>query len=486
MINRTFTIAFSLLTASGFSGPAIARPTLPTTVSVLIAQTEETPQSQPSEGVENLQNRLSQLGYYEGSVNGLYNEELRNALMSFQQDNGLVGTGILDPITRQLLTNPEALPSPPATDSEIVDSALTPSTPDSDTPDSDTPDRVGEPSGLVQPNSTPATAPPTLPEAESPNRLIEADGLGSTTDPDPNSSGDLGPDQETAPTSVDAPPNGIDDAPTEAIPDAEMPETQSGFRFLLLGLAVVALGGLGTGLWLWWARQTGNKQSTVDTVTDSQGIAPMAQPTDAPAVKANVSAPQNGTHTVGASPAVGTPTPAPTANWLAPDAASVPRTAKINIINELINDLANPDPDLRHKAIWELGQRGNSAAVQPLTRLMMDADSHEQSLILAALSEISMQTLKPMNRAIALALQDENPEVRKNAIRDLTRVYDSLGQVGRMLGHATADEDPEVRTTARWALDQLNHVKLTANDSANHLLDYADRGEPLPEDGPSR
>ena len=70
-----------------------------------------------------------------------------------------------------------------------------------------------------------------------------------------------------------------------------------------------------------------------------------------------------------------------------------------------------------------------------------------------------------------MALQDDNPEVRKNAIRDLTRIYDSLGQVGRMLGQASVDDDPEVRQTANWALDQLNKMRLTATDTARSLQD---------------
>jgi len=158
-----------------------------------------------------------------------------------------------------------------------------------------------------------------------------------------------------------------------------------------------------------------------------------------------------------------------------------PRVAKVNIIDELIQDLQHPDPELRRRAIWELGQRGNSAAVHPLVNLLAEADSHEQSLILAALSEITSQTLKPMNRAIAIALRSENAEVRKNAIRDLTRIYDSLNQSSRMLGHAALDEDPDVRQTADWALSQLNKMRLNPADTAAFLKEGKPQ-ERLPED----
>ena len=135
------------------------------------------------------------------------------------------------------------------------------------------------------------------------------------------------------------------------------------------------------------------------------------------------------------------------------------RLVKADVMDELVASLQVAEPSKRRKAIWELGQRGNSSAVQHLVNSMVDADSKEKSLILAALSEIGIRSLKPMNRALAIALQDENPDVRKNAIRDLTRVYELVTQISQMLGHATEDQDPEVRRTAEWALEQLNRIR---------------------------
>ncbi|MBD0387581.1 MAG: peptidoglycan-binding protein, partial [Nostoc sp. C3-bin3] len=112
------------------------------------------------------------------------------------------------------------------------------------------------------------------------------------------------------------------------------------------------------------------------------------------------------------------------------------RLAKLNIVDELIQDLRSSDPTKRRKAIWDLGQQGDSRAIQPMVDLMIDADSQESSLILAALAEIGTRTLKPMNRALAISIQDESPQVRQNAIRDLMRVYDMMGQMSQMLRHA--------------------------------------------------
>lgn len=135
------------------------------------------------------------------------------------------------------------------------------------------------------------------------------------------------------------------------------------------------------------------------------------------------------------------------------------RLSRVDIVNELIHDLHSPDSTKRRKAIWELGQRGDSRAVQPLVDLLMDSDSQQRSLILAAVSEIGIRTLKPMNRALLMSVQDDSSEVRKNAIRDVTRVFDLVTQMSQLLQYATSDEDQEVQETAEWALAQLNRIR---------------------------
>ncbi|HHP7244413.1 MAG TPA: HEAT repeat domain-containing protein, partial [Elainellaceae cyanobacterium] len=135
------------------------------------------------------------------------------------------------------------------------------------------------------------------------------------------------------------------------------------------------------------------------------------------------------------------------------------RLAKVNIVQELVNDLHTPDSSKRRKAIWELGQRGSSEAIQPLSDLLIDSDSSQRSLILAAMSEIGMRSLKPLNRALIISMQDENPDVRKNAIRDITRVCDLVAQISQVLHHAAYDEDQEVQETAQWALKQIDRIR---------------------------
>jgi len=152
-------------------------------------------------------------------------------------------------------------------------------------------------------------------------------------------------------------------------------------------------------------------------------------------------------------------TPTESSQMESPKVSETTRLAKVNIVDELVRELCSPDPIVRQKVIWELGQRGDTRAVQPMVDLMLDSDSKQRSLILSALSEIGTRTLKPLSRALAISLQDESPDVRKNAIRDLTRVYDLVSQISHLLHSATDDPDRDVQETAVWALGQLNRIR---------------------------
>ena len=139
--------------------------------------------------------------------------------------------------------------------------------------------------------------------------------------------------------------------------------------------------------------------------------------------------------------------------------ATTVRMPKVSVMDSLVHELRNPDPAKRHKAIWELGRSGDSRAVQPMVDLLLDSDSRQRSLVLSALSEISSRTLKPMSRALAISMQDENPDVRKNAIRDLTHIYESLTRISELLQNACEDPDQDVQDTAKWAIGQINRIK---------------------------
>ncbi|MEH1868880.1 MAG: peptidoglycan-binding protein [Nostoc sp.] len=225
-------------------------------------------------------------------------------------------------------------------------------------------------------------------------------------------------------------------------PTVKPKPTEKGFIWWFI-FAIGVLGSIGALIYL-MRRFRQIKQVQKSEISDTKRLSEANKKTMIPPPPETVTNPE-------------TTTPPLATQLLLPEKTS--RLAKLNIVDELIQDLRSSDPTKRRKAIWDLGQQGDSRAIQPMVDLMIDADSQESSLILAALAEIGIRTLKPMNRGLAISMQDESPQVRQNAIRDLTRVYDMMGQMSQMLRHALDDPDPEVQATARYALTQMNRMR---------------------------
>jgi tetratricopeptide (TPR) repeat protein len=136
------------------------------------------------------------------------------------------------------------------------------------------------------------------------------------------------------------------------------------------------------------------------------------------------------------------------------------QTTEIDLVFELIKDLQQSDRELRRKAIWELAQTSDSRGIQPLVEIMPLLDSLDKSLILDAITKIAERSFKPLNNALVSSLNDQSSEVRKNAIRDLTILYESVSQITKRLNQMMEDSDQEVQQTAKWALKQFNQVSL--------------------------
>lgn len=149
-----------------------------------------------------------------------------------------------------------------------------------------------------------------------------------------------------------------------------------------------------------------------------------------------------------------------------PSSVSV-RLPRVDSTQASISALHHAASDRRRQAIWELGQQGDSRAMQPLIEAMTEADSVQRSLILGALTEIGIRTLKPINQVLLISIQDSSPTVRQNAIRDVTRVVDrvtqlvgQLHQLNQLLQAATDDADETVRDTAEWAITHYDSDRL--------------------------
>ncbi len=278
--------------------------------------------------------------------------------------------------------------------------------------------------------------------------------------------GTEGDDVNAAETGAPAePPAGENQkSPAPAAVESAAP-SDSGRRWIWLLLGGLALAGC-LGGWRFLGQGRSAKRSTANLKrlpsTDSQDRG-SAEPSPVPDHATAPSSTAEHRETLTA-PALGLATPAVGA--VDPTLDATTRLTSGDIVDSLIHELANRDGAVRRHAIWELGQRGHSEAMQPLINGLLDADSQEKSLILAALSEISSRGLKPMHRALALGLQDPSPEVRKNAIRDLSRIYDTVVQLSHMLAHATQDPDVDVQETAQWALSQLNRIPAATYSAA--------------------
>ncbi|MEA5515085.1 peptidoglycan-binding protein [Nodularia sp. UHCC 0506] len=248
------------------------------------------------------------------------------------------------------------------------------------------------------------------------------------------------------------------------VPETEQPQpSQRGLMWLsLLGMGII--GSIGALLFLLrWLSQMKHQDQPESTSMEFKALSPgkedlVSQPlpelekvSEQYQDDVSILSPQTATASI-------------TTTVISPETTS--RLSKLSIIDELIHDLRDSDRTKRRKAIWDLGQQGDSRAIQPLIDLMIHADSQQRSLILAALSEISARALKPMNRALAISLQDESPQVRQNAIRDLTRVYDMMIQMSQMLAHALEDPDNDVQKTAKYALTQMSKMRTVPNQQS--------------------
>ncbi len=139
---------------------------------------------------------------------------------------------------------------------------------------------------------------------------------------------------------------------------------------------------------------------------------------------------------------------------------------KIDVVLELIQDLHQSDrientnitKDLRRKAIWELGYSNDCRAVEPLIKTIPKVDSLEKSLIFEAIDRIANRSFNSVHHAQLTSSQDDDPEVRKNAIQDLTNLYQSVSFVTIRLSKMVDDDELEIQQTAQWALEKFNEI----------------------------
>ncbi|MGB3207589.1 MAG: peptidoglycan-binding protein [Crinalium sp.] len=426
------------------------------------------------EKVGELQTQLKQLGFYDGPVDKSYGEKLQFAVAKFQNAVGLTADGVTTPATWQWLQIMQ---------SQNSSAVATPTQPKQTTP-------LPVPTPLQPTPQATAVATPTLPTQQTipvPTPLQPTPQATAVATPTPKTQKTTSSVQQessseiplaTANTTQIA-QNPRSNAITQTV--ATQSESIPRWVWLLIGF-VVSVIGVGGGIYLFmklFGYEPLEEENQAESYT-SPLPPPRSRRVEPPTPRTKNKSYRN-SYPSSMPSVVETsrfePEPKPQVSAEAIVVEQTTRLPKININDELIQDLREPNQSKRRKAIWELAQRGDSRAVQPLLDLMIDSDSTQRSLILEALSQIGIRTLKPMNRALAISLQDENAEVRKNAIRDLTRVYESLSQINQLLLHAADDQDSEVQETAEWALSQLNRIRAASGVEHGHTLPNGNSSE---------
>lgn len=136
--------------------------------------------------------------------------------------------------------------------------------------------------------------------------------------------------------------------------------------------------------------------------------------------------------------------------------ATDPSTTDIDPVVELIEDLRHSDRQIRRKAIWELAEKGDPRCIQPLVNIVPAVNSLDKSLISNALTQIVHRSFQPINHRLFANLEHQDPQIRKNAIHDLSDIYLFIAPITKQLVRMQLDEDLEVSQAAVRALHQLS------------------------------
>lgn len=412
--------------------------------------------------VQQLQFYLKELGYFTEEPNGVFGESTAAAVRSLQSRKGLATDGVMNTETWAALT----------TDYQV--NSLDLSAPE------------GSQADLPAPTPSPKTDPvelasPPTPKPSQAEKELKA--LGDPNSPDPNSSDPDSPDPNSPAKDSASASDTTDGTSDGASAQETAAKTDSSFPLLRILLGALTLGLGGVCLWqLLRLTQTQNSTTSAEIPSPPREISsgvprqtlefvPHAQPPadgafsreDVTAITYRVKTEPSKTDRSGQDPVHANhendrAITQPIGSSLARPEVTTSELSwrqPLDKVESLIEELGSNAITQRHQAIWELGQQADGRGIKPLMELLPLADSQEQSLIVAALSEIGVKTCKPMKQVLALSLDSSNPEVRKNAIRDLYRLYETVMQSSQLIKYALNDPDPEVQATAAWALDQM-------------------------------
>jgi len=143
-------------------------------------------------------------------------------------------------------------------------------------------------------------------------------------------------------------------------------------------------------------------------------------------------------------------------------------------VEPLILALKDENSSVREGAAWALGELNDTRAVEPLILALKDEDSDARETAALALKELNdTRAIEPL----ILALKDGDSDVRETAAVALGKLKDTRA-VGPLI-QALTDEDSDVREATAWALGKLKDtravepLKSALNDEDENVRTYA-------------
>ncbi len=113
----------ALYGADAVPAPAAAAPTDPPTAATPAASFEVLKSGSKGDRVRQVQERLKELGYYEGEIDGKYGPGTKSAVYRFQNAHGLSADSVVGQITWDRLFSPDAMPAPVPTPTPVPDAS---------------------------------------------------------------------------------------------------------------------------------------------------------------------------------------------------------------------------------------------------------------------------------------------------------------------------------------------------------------------------
>jgi HEAT repeat protein len=147
---------------------------------------------------------------------------------------------------------------------------------------------------------------------------------------------------------------------------------------------------------------------------------------------------------------------------------------------DLIEQLRDPDPEVRTFAAYYLKNLGGESAIEPLISALGDSEAAVRRSAVHSLAVLGLRTRqRRVVDHVEFALDDESPDVRMEAAMALGTWLSGMienERTIRSLSKTLKDTDSEVAERAAFALENI-YGRKDSYDLAKPLLDALDTGD---------